>query len=163
MVRRVFFSFHYKSDNWRASQVRNIGVIEGNAPVSDNDWEKVTKGGDAAITKWIEEQMLGKSCLVVLIGADTAGRKWIDHEIMKAWNDNKGVLGVYIHNLKNMEQKQSKKGENPFNNIMIGGYNGKKMSSVVKAYDPPYADSTEVYAYIKKNLNKWVEDAITLR
>ena len=163
MVRRVFFSFHYKSDNWRASQVRNMGVIEGDAPVSDNDWEKVTKGGDAAITKWIAEQMLGKSCLVVLIGADTAGRKWIDHEIIKAWNDNKGVLGVYIHNLKNMEQKQSKKGENPFNNIMIGGSNGKKMSSVVKAYDPPYLDSTEVYAYIKKNLNKWVEDAITLR
>ena len=163
MVRRVFFSFHYKSDNWRASQVRNMGVIEGDAPVSDNDWEKVTKGGDAAITKWIAEQMLGKSCLVVLIGADTAGRKWIDHEIIKAWNDNKGVLGVYIHNLKNMEQKQSKKGENPFNNIMIGGSNGKKMSSVVNAYDPPYLDSTEVYAYIKKNLNKWVEDAITLR
>lgn len=140
-----------------------MGVIEGDAPVSDNDWEKVTKGGDAAITKWIAEQMLGKSCLVVLIGADTAGRKWIDHEIIKAWNDNKGVLGVYIHNLKNMEQKQSKKGENPFNNIMIGGSNGKKMSSVVNAYDPPYLDSTEVYAYIKKNLNKWVEDAITLR
>lgn len=107
--------------------------------------------------------MLGKSCLVVLVGADTAGRKWIDHEIVKAWNDKKGVLGVYIHNLKNIEQKQSKKGENPFNNIMIGGSNGKKMSSVVKTYDPPYSDSTEVYAYIKKNLSEWVEDAITLR
>jgi len=47
MARRVFFSFHYKPDNWRASQVRKMGDIEGDAPVSDNDWETITKGGDA--------------------------------------------------------------------------------------------------------------------
>jgi len=28
-----------------------MGAIEDDAPVSDNDWEKVTKGGDAAIEK----------------------------------------------------------------------------------------------------------------
>ena len=28
MARRVFFSFHYKADNWRASQVRNMGEAE---------------------------------------------------------------------------------------------------------------------------------------
>jgi hypothetical protein len=163
MARRVFFSFHYKPDNWRASQVRQMGVIEGDAPVSDNDWEKITKGGDAAIIKWIDGQMSGKSCAVVLIGADTAGRKWINHEIVKAWDDNKGMLGIYIHNLKNADQKKSTKGGNPFDNITMGGSNGKKLSSVVKAYDPPYSDSTEVYAHIKKNLSAWVETAITIR
>ena len=30
MARNCFYSFHYKPDNARASQVRNIGVIEGN-------------------------------------------------------------------------------------------------------------------------------------
>ena len=55
MARRVFYSFHYKPDNWRASQVRNMGVIEGNRPASDNEWEKVTSGGDKAIEKWIAE------------------------------------------------------------------------------------------------------------
>lgn len=29
MARRVFTSFHYVPDNWRASQVRNMGKIEG--------------------------------------------------------------------------------------------------------------------------------------
>ena len=38
MARKAFFSFHYKPDNWRASQVRNIGTVEGNNAVSDNDW-----------------------------------------------------------------------------------------------------------------------------
>ena len=73
--RRTFFSFHYRPDNWRAGQVRNIGAIEGNEPVSDNDWEAVTRGGDAAIKRWIDDQMYGKSCVIVLIGSQTSGRK----------------------------------------------------------------------------------------
>ena len=28
MARRVFFSFHYKPDNSRAAQVRNMGMVE---------------------------------------------------------------------------------------------------------------------------------------
>ena len=78
MKRKVFYSFHYKPDNWRASQVRNIGKVEGNSPASDNDWEEVTKDGDDAIQKWIDDQLKGRGCTVVLIGNKTAGRKWID-------------------------------------------------------------------------------------
>ena len=51
MTRRVFYSFYYKPDNWRAAKVRNIGSIEGNRPATDNDWETVKKGGDAAIKR----------------------------------------------------------------------------------------------------------------
>ena len=102
MPRKAFYSFHYKPDNWRASQVRNMGVIEGNAPASDNDWESITRGGDAVIEKWIDGQMNGKSCSIVLIGTNTAGRKWINYEIKKSWNDKKGVMGIHIHNLKDV-------------------------------------------------------------
>ena len=51
MARRAFYSFHYKPDNWRAAQVRNIGSVEGNKPATDNDWEQITSGGAAAIKK----------------------------------------------------------------------------------------------------------------
>lgn len=162
MARRVFYSFHYKPDNWRASQVRNMGVIEGNRPCSDNDWETITQGGDEKIKKWIAEQLDGKSCAVVLIGANTADRKWINHEIVKAWNDKKGVVGVYVHNLQNRDQQQSKKGANPFANIKHED-SGKMLSSIVKAYDPPYSTSASVYNHIKENLATWVEEAITIR
>ena len=77
--------FHYKPDSWRASKVRNIGVIEGNQSVSDNERESITSGGDRAIANWIAGQMHGKSCVIVLLGAQTAGRKWINHEIIKGW------------------------------------------------------------------------------
>jgi len=162
MARRVFFSFHYKPDNWRASQVRNMGVIEGNRPCSDNDWESITQGGDEKIKKWIAEQLDGKSCAVVLIGAKTAGRKWINYEIVKAWDDQKGVVGVYVHNLLDSNQKQSTKGANPFASIKYGN-SGKMLSAIVKAYDPPYTSSTSVYNHIKEKLAQWVEEAITIR
>jgi hypothetical protein len=89
MARRAFYSFHYEPDSQRASQVRNMGVVEGNKPASDNDWEEVTKKGDQSIRDWIDGQLDGKSCTIVLIGANTAGRKWIGYEIKKSWNDKR--------------------------------------------------------------------------
>jgi hypothetical protein len=162
MARKVFFSFHYKPDSWRASQVRNIGTIEGNKAVSDNDWEEVTKAGDQAIKDWIAGQMGGKSCEVVLIGHDTAGRKWINYEITEAWNANKGVVGIYVHNLQDSGKNQTTKGSNPFASVTMNR-NKAKMSTVVKAYDPPHTVSTDVYKYISDNIETFVEEAITIR
>ena len=160
MARKAFYSFHYVPDNWRASPVRNMGVVEGNRPASDNDWETVKKGRDKAIQKWIDEQIYGKSVVIVLIGQNTAGRKWIEYEIKKGWEDNKGVFGIYIHNLKNKDGNQSTKGNNPFDKFTIGD---KSMSSIVKTYDPPDFTSTYVYDYIKTNLADWIEKAIEIR
>lgn len=162
MARRVFYSFHYLPDNWRASQVRNIGVVEGNKPATDNDWETVKKGGDAAIQRWIDDQLNGRSCTAVLIGKDTAKRKWIDYEIHKSWNEGKGVLGIHIHNLKDSAQKQTTKGTNPFAHITMKRDN-KSLSSIVKTYDPPYSDSAQAYRYISDNLSNWIEEAVRIR
>ncbi|HOA61871.1 MAG TPA: TIR domain-containing protein [Verrucomicrobiota bacterium] len=162
MARRAFYSFHFDADNWRASQVRNIGAIEGNSPASDNDWEAVKKGGDAAIQQWIDNQLSGRGCTIVLIGSATAGRKWINYEIEKSWSDGKGVLGIFIHRLKDRNGQQSSKGANPFDRFTLQPDNSK-LSRIVKAYDPPYLDSSDVYKYIADNLAAWVEDAIASR
>lgn len=162
MARKVFFSFHYKPDHWRASQVRNIGVIEGNEPCSDNDWESVTGGGDAAIKTWIDDQMKGTSCALVLIGKDTAGRKWIKYEIEKAWNAKKGLVGIYIHNLLDSSGNGTTKGSNPFDDFTLK--DGKaKLSSVVKAHNPTGATSKDVYGQISTNLSAWIEEAVKIR
>jgi hypothetical protein len=137
-----------------------MGIIEGNQPVSDNDWESVKKGGDAAIAKWIATQMIGRTCTVVLVGANTAGRKWINHEIVESWNKGMGVVGIRIHRLLDSSGNGSSIGGNPFDSIEYGT---AKLSSVVKLYDPSYTASTDVYNYIKRNLAGWVEEAITIR
>lgn len=161
MARKAFFSFHYKPDNWRAAQVRAMGIIEGNAPVSDNDWETIAGGGDTKIEKWINDQMYGKSCVIVLIGSETAGRRWINYEIEKAWYEKKGVVGIYIHNLKDSFGKQTFKGRNPFEDVTIHGL--FKLSRIVKAYDLGSWKSQEVYNDIKDNMEDWVEEAISIR
>jgi hypothetical protein len=161
MARRVFYSFHYTQDCARAALVRNMGVVEGNKPATDHNWEQITGGGGKAIQKWIDNQLYGKSCNVVLIGANTAGRKWINYEIKKAWNDKKGVVGVYIHKLKAFGI-QSSKGRNPFDEFTMKD-SQKKLSSIVKAYNPPYTDSKDVYAHISDNLQDWIEEGIEVR
>lgn len=162
MAKRVFFSFHYDPDNWRASQIRNIGVIDGSSIASDNDWESIKRGGDVAIQRWIDGQITGRSCAVVLIGSATSGRRWINYEIEKCWNDGKGVLGIHVHSLKDRFGRQSTKGANPFSNFTLK--NGTvSLSSVARTYDPPYFASTDAYAYIQQNLESWIDEAIKVR
>ena len=160
--RQVFYSFHYKPDCWRASTVRSIGAIEGNRPAPDNDWETVTSGGEEAIKRWINEQMKYRSCAVVLVGNNTANRKWINYEIVKAWNDGMGVVGIYIHGLKNSSELISNKGANPFDYIPYGD-TGKKLSAIVKCYDPAGANSKERYDWISKYISDAVEEAVRIR
>ena len=162
MVRRTFYSFHYKPDNWRASQVRNIGVIEGNRPATDNDWETVKKGGEKTIKRWIADQMYGRSCTVVLVGSRTANRKWINHEIVKSWDGEMGVVGIYIHGFKNSKGNTSSKGSNPFDFIALGNTN-RKLSSIVKCYNPSGSNSQERYDWLCKHLANAVEEAISIR
>ena len=95
---------------------------------------KVTKKGNAAIKKWIAEQQHGRSCTVVLVGSNTAGRKWINHEIITSWDDGMGVVGIHIHGLKNLNGETATKGSDPFDNI-THGVSGKKLSSI-RRYRP---------------------------
>lgn len=160
MPRRAFFSFHYALDHWRASQVRQMGMVEGNRPAHDNDWEAIKRGGDSEIIRWIDAQLSGTSVVIVLIGEHTAGRKWITHEIKAAWERSKGVLGVHVHGLKDSHSKQCCRGPNPFDFLTVGG---KSMSTIARTYDPPYAASEYVYGYIRESLPVWIEDAIAIR
>ncbi len=106
--------------------------------------------------------MHARSCTVVLVGANTAGRKWINYEIIKFWDDGMGVVGIHIHGLKNSQSSLSAKGSNPFATIGYGN-TGRKLSSIVKCYNPTGANSQERYAWIKKYLTNAVEEAVRIR
>lgn len=154
MAKKVFYSFHFDNDVMRVQQVRNIGVIEDNKPVTPQEWEEARKTANG-VENWIAKHMKDKSCVVVLIGKDTSERHWVDYEIRKAWNDKKGLLGVYIHNLKCPREGKSSQGKNPFDNISF--QNGSKLSSVIKVYNP---NSSDAYNDIAKNLESWIDTAV---
>ncbi len=137
-----------------------MGVVEEQPILSANKWEEIENQGDAAVKKWIDDNLKGKSCLIVLIGQRTASRKWVQYEIKKAFDDGKGVFGVYIHNLKDSVGNQASMGQSPFDGFTVGS---DPLSKWAKVYNPPYTTSSNVYDYIKNNLADWVEKAIDLR
>jgi Thoeris protein ThsB, TIR-like domain len=120
MARRTFFSFHYERDVWRAGQVRNSWVTKDDREAAgfwdSAKWEEVKKKGADAIHGWIDEQLKGTSVTVVLIGAETSTRKYVDYEIAESHKKRNGMLGVYIHNMKDSNGKTDTKGANPFGN-----------------------------------------------
>lgn len=142
----------------RTQQVRNIGALDGNQPVTAQKWEDVKRSGKAAIEKWIDDNMKYKSAVVVLVGSETANRPWVQHEITKAWNDGKGLLGIHIHNIKCPRNGTCHKGPNPFDQFTFN--DGRKLSSVVQCYDP-----SAFYAYtdIANNIESWIDAAIKAR
>lgn len=158
MAKKCFLSFYYKADSWKVSQIKQIGSIEEQPLLDSNKWEEIKSKGDPAIEKWIADNMKGKECLVVLVGEKTAGRRWVKHEIKKAWADGLGVLAIYIHNLKDSAGNQSSKGSDPFAGLTV---NGKAV--IGKTYDPPYTTSTYVYDHIKNNIETWIKDAVNAR
>jgi hypothetical protein len=150
----VFYSFHYGNDVFRVQQIRNMGVLDGEEPVSANDWEQIKRKGDAAVEKWIDDHMAYRRCVIVLIGSETANRPWVKYEIKRAWELRKGLFGIHIHNLKCPRNGTCAKGANPFSKWNVGG---QSMANLVTVYDPSTSDA---YGDISRNLQGWVAGAI---
>lgn len=158
MKRQVFFSFEYRKDAWRASQVRNMGKVDKSSTFSDNDWEEVKWKSDSAIRKWIDEQMAMRSCIVVLIGATTSTRPWVKYEIEKAYELGKGIVGIRIDRLKDQNGDQTSEGSNPFYQLYTD--NGLRLSNYVTVFKSKYSSSSYVYDDIKEHIEDIIEDAI---
>ena len=145
MARRVFFSFHYERDVWRASQVRNSWVTKPDREAAGfwdaAAWEEIKKKGDAAIKQWIRDQLKGTSVTVVLIGTETSNRKYVMFEIEQSWDKGNGLIGIYIHNIKDSHQQRDLKGKDPF--VELGWKN-------FKTYDWVNDDGYN-------NFSKWIE------
>ena len=116
MARRVFFSFHYDRDIWRANVVRKSWVTQDREAAGFFDaslWEEAKKKGDAAIKKMIDDALIGTSVTAVLIGAQTAGRTYVKYEIDKSIEQRKGLFGVRIHKIEDTSGNTDSWGANP--------------------------------------------------
>lgn len=157
MARRVFFSFHYDNDVKRVVQIRNSWVVRaGNETqpfVDKAEWESIKRTGPQAIERWIDKQLNGTSVTVVLIGSGTYDREWVQHEIKRSYELGKGMLGIYIHNVKDPQLGTSVKGKNPFDYWSIK-QNGREiaLSSLYNTYDWVNEDGYN-------NFSNWIESA----
>jgi hypothetical protein len=116
MARRVFFSFHHKDDIWRANQIRNANVVAGPhlAGFFDHsEYEEANKTGNAGTRRMILEHLKDTTVTVVLIGKETADRPWVKYEIEQSIAHKNGLLGIYIHHLKDSNQRSTSRGAKP--------------------------------------------------
>jgi hypothetical protein len=140
MARRVFFSFHYERDVWRASVVRNHWATkdgqEDAGYVDKASWEQIERKGKQAVQDWIAAQLSGTSVTAVLIGPETSSREWVRYELQKSYERGNGILGVYIHNIKDSNQRTDSTGSTSFGSLGKDAYNSDVyFSSVAKTYD----------------------------
>lgn len=144
--RRVFFSFHYERDAWRAAQVRNSqrfpvkGAVAAGRFSDAVDWESIKRQGTRAIQNWINDQLYGTSVTVVLIGNETSERCWVKYEIEQSIDRGNGLLGVRIHKIENRFKQTDSLGSVP---VKLLGY---------PIYDWILNDG-------RTNLGAWIEDA----
>ena len=162
MGRKVFYSLHYHLDATRSESIRAATTLQGNQVLPKEQWQRLSQSGGDEIQHWIDAQLRGCACTIVLIGRESRSRRWLKYEIQKSWDEGKGLLGIYIHNLEDEFGAQSIKGVNPFAIFTIR-QDGKRLSDVVKTYDPPGGNAQDVAAYIVKHLPQWVEEAICIR
>ena len=149
MARRVFFSFHYQRDLWRVNVVRNSGTIAGVSAAGFNDaslWEEAKKKGDDAIKRLIDTGLMDTTVTVVLIGAETANRKYVSYEIEQSIARRNGIFGIRINNIKGSNGSTDPPGPVPAGLNKIGApvYTweyGKLGEWVEKAYKKANPDS----------------------
>jgi hypothetical protein len=153
----VFYSFYYDRDAWRVQQIINMGSVEGQTVLNSQAWEEIKRKGDKAVEAWIDEQMKYKNAVVVLVGAKTDTRPWVQYEIKKAWNDRRPLVGIRIHGLADKDRKTDVSGGNPFAKVKLSS--GGTVADHVPLFSPGGTDSTAVHANIRQNVKDWVNAA----
>jgi hypothetical protein len=107
MTRRTFFSFKY-DDVTRAMVVRNSWVTQDRAARGFTDaaeFEKLKRQGDAAVKRWIDDQLRNTSVTVVLVGAATNQSRYVRYEIDQSIARGNGLLGINISKIKDWNQR----------------------------------------------------------
>jgi hypothetical protein len=90
--------------------------VDANAAAGWSDasiWEEARRKGDDAVHKLINDGLQNTTVTVVLIGAQTKNRKYVRYEIEQSLKRGNGLLGIYIHMLRDRDQKTDSKGDPP--------------------------------------------------
>lgn len=162
MARRVFFSFHYGRDIWRVSQVRQSDVVSSSdiqeeGFIDSASWEQLKKEGNDSIEAWIDRELTNTSVTVVLIGAETANRDWVEYEIEQSIADGKGLLGIRIHNISDSNGNTDTRGTNPLDDHTIHFTDGstRRASDYYNTYDWVTNNGRD-------NMGSWIEEGASL-
>src|SRR4051794_4003364 len=117
MARRTFFSFHYVPDVHRAQVVRKSWVTKPDredAGFFDSSvFESKKRTSDDALKRFLNDGLVGSSVTCVLIGTETAWRRWVRYELLRSFYEGKGIFGISIHTIARFNEGTALAGPNP--------------------------------------------------
>lgn len=160
MVKRAFFSFHYKNDVSRANIVRNSWVTQGTEAagfIDKAEFEKIRRTGDEAIKRWIDNQLKGTSVTVVLIGSETLDRPYVKYEIEQSYKKGNAIIGVKIGKIKDLNGNTSVSQ----NHVKIVGYDDNSNLLWFNEISSGIYDYVDNNGY--NNLGTWIKNAHIVR
>jgi hypothetical protein len=156
-MRRVFFSFNYEKDSFRAKQAYESWMSrldrDAGGYVEEAVWEELKNQGEKAIKDWINKEMQETTVTIVLIGAETDKDPYVDFAIQKTFQRKQGLVGVYVHNMKDHQENKGSLGQNPLDKYYIK--KGEERVYLSKIY--PTYEWINDSGYT--NLEEWVEQA----
>lgn len=93
--RKIFVSYHHRGDQQYYNEFSRI-FHDGYQLITDNSLERAVDSGDVdyIMRRIREEHLHGSSCTVVLCGANTPNRKYVDWEILASLNQGMALIGV---------------------------------------------------------------------
>ena len=125
MARGVYFSFHYDDvTDFRVNVVRNsralLNTNNTNTFIDKSLWEEAAKKDFKSLEKLISEGLKGCSVTAILVGLETAERRWVKFEIVKSFTEGKGIFVTHINRIKTRsESKITRKGNNPLERLKV--------------------------------------------
>lgn len=95
--RKVFVSYHHDSDQWYYDEFSRL-FSESYEVVRDNSLDRRIDSDDPeyVMRRIRENYITGTSCTLVLCGAETPGRKYVDWEIKATLDKEHGLIGINL-------------------------------------------------------------------
>jgi hypothetical protein len=152
----VFFCYDRLLDIQHAKRIRHRYEMKGGNAIGfpkPHEWKKLIIKNDQAIQHWVENQVRLSDVTMVLIGMNTSKDPIVRQAITTCHQLEKGMLGIYIHNMLIDNSRPVPMGINPFDCFCVVKRDQTiHLSKIYHTYD-----------WIKDlgqfNLNKWIKKA----
>ena len=170
--RKAFFSFHY-DDIMRVNNVRKSWEFiekDSSASLGFYDfslWESRKRTGDNSLKNLIRDGVQNTSAVCVLVGNETALRRWVRYEIARAVVDGRGLLSVHINGINHHKERiPHPRGVNPLacmgvgkeqsNALMTPQYYLYELRSTGWVRYADYVQAVQLPPYLKDPAPGWI-------
>lgn len=95
--RKVFLSYHHDNDQWYYNEFSRF-FSEQYEAIQDNSLNRLVDSSDTdyVMRRIRENHITGTSCTIVLCGAETRWRKYVDWEIKATLDKQHGLIGIKL-------------------------------------------------------------------